>query len=193
MIAYSLKWSRHNLFGKPFDALLSILVIPTVLWMVYQMVAWALSTAQWDIIPQSLRVLMIGVNPPEQAWRAWVTAMIIGGLLGAALGCVFAFRRHHAILLAIVLAIIGITVGAGNPSGIVFLAATFAVTAGGWWSTSVSAATRRFLMPASMIGLLAIFAILSPPGVGLWGGFLLSVLITLVTAGRYLVFARETE
>ena len=199
MIAYSLKWSRHNLFAKPFDALLSIIVIPTVLWAVYQMISWALATAQWDIIPQSLRVLMIGVYPPEQAWRAWMSAMIIGGLLGAALGCVFALRRHHVVLLAIVLVIGGVLMGGGTVANIALLVATFTATAGGWASTSVWVAARRFLVPASVIGLLAIFAILSPPGVGLWGGLLLSVLITLVTSiltlpiGILLAFGRRSR
>ena len=199
MIAYSLKWSRHNLFAKPFDALLSIIVIPTVLWAVYQMISWALATAQWDINPQSLRVLMIGVYPPEQARRAWMSAMIIGGLLGAALGCVFALRRHHVVLLAIVLVIGGVLMGGGTVANIALLVATFTATAGGWASTSVWVAARRFLVPASVIGLLAIFAILSPPGVGLWGGLLLSVLITLVTSiltlpiGILLAFGRRSR
>ena len=34
MIAKSLKWSRHNLFAKPFDALLSLIVIPGGLWFI---------------------------------------------------------------------------------------------------------------------------------------------------------------
>lgn len=199
MIAYSLKWSRHNLFGKPFDALLSVLVIPTALWMVYVIVSWALLTAQWDIIPNSLRVLMIGIYPPEQAWRTWLTAMIIGGLLGAALGCVFSFRRHHALLLIVVLAILGFLIGGGNSTNLALLAATFVATAGGWAATSIWLPARRFLVPASVIGLLAIFAILSPPGVGLWGGLLLSVLITLVTSiltlpiGILLAFGRRSR
>ncbi len=61
MIAYSLKWSRHNLFGKPFDALLSLTVIPAVIWFVFDSLRWSLTTAKWDIIPISLRVLMIGI------------------------------------------------------------------------------------------------------------------------------------
>lgn len=45
MIANSLKWSRYNLFGKPFDALLSLTVIPGVLWLIWQIVRWALTVA----------------------------------------------------------------------------------------------------------------------------------------------------
>ncbi|MCA0340429.1 MAG: amino acid ABC transporter permease, partial [Proteobacteria bacterium] len=86
MIAKSLKWSRHNLFAKPFDILLSLTVIPGVLWLFWQIASWALTVAQWDIIPQSLRVLMIGIFPVDQVWRTWVAAMIIAALLGAALG-----------------------------------------------------------------------------------------------------------
>ncbi|MFJ7357452.1 hypothetical protein ACIQWS_25090 [Phyllobacterium sp. NPDC097923] len=97
MIANSLKWSRYNLFGKPFDALLSLTVIPGVLWLIWQIVRWALTVAQWDIIPRSQRVLMIGIFPADQAWRAWVAIMIVAAMVGAGLGCVFAFRKYHAV------------------------------------------------------------------------------------------------
>ncbi|WP_246231451.1 hypothetical protein [Rhizobium oryzihabitans] len=76
-----LKWSRYNLFGKPFDALLSLTVIPGVLWLIWQIVRWALTVAQWDIIPRSQRVLMIGIFPADQAWRAWVAIMIVAAWL----------------------------------------------------------------------------------------------------------------
>ncbi|MEP9374732.1 amino acid ABC transporter permease [Mesorhizobium sp. KR1-2] len=199
MIAKSLKWSRHNLFAKPFDALLSLTVIPSGLWLIYQTVAWVLTKAQWDIIPQSLRVLMIGVYPADQAWRAWTTVIIIGALLGAALGCVFAFRRHHAAFLAVALLAVLFLTAEGDFATSIFIFATIAISVGGWILTSHWAPVRRALVPASFLGLIGIFAVLAPPGVGLWGGLLLSVLITLVTSiltlpiGILLAFGRRSR
>ncbi|MCQ4629531.1 amino acid ABC transporter permease [Shinella sp. CPCC 100929] len=196
MIARSLTWSRHNLFGKPFDVLLSLTVIPGTLWLIYQAVAWAVGMAQWDIIPQSLRVLMIGIFPADQAWRSWVAVAIIAALLGAALGCVFAFRTRHAGFLALVLAILVSMTGVNTLAA---LTAVLVIFASAWILTSYVPMSRRVLIPASFTGLIAIFAVMSPPGAGLWGGLLLSVLLTLVTAvlslpiGVLLAFGRRSR
>lgn len=199
MIAKSLKWSRHNLFGKPFDALLSLTVIPGVLWLLWQIASWALTVARWDIIPQSLRVLMIGIFPADQIWRTWVAVMIIAVLLGAALGCVFAFRMRHAGGLLAVIAASLVLTGTENPANVALVAATVALFALGWAASSGLPAVRRVLVPASFVGLIAIFAVMAPPGAGLWGGLLLSILLTLVTSivtlplGILLAFGRRSR
>lgn len=197
MIAYAFKWSRHNLFAKPFDALLSLIVIPGTLWLIYSAFTWAFTTAQWDIIPQSMRVLMIGIFPADQVWRSWTAVGIIGALLGAALGCVFSFRVHHAIILALVPLTLSF---AGQGLEISALAALVVAILGcGWMLTSYVPLTRKILLPASFTGFISVFAVMAPPGVGLWGGLLLSILLTLVTAvlslpiGILLAFGRRSR
>ncbi|AVH45422.1 amino acid ABC transporter permease [Agrobacterium tumefaciens] len=199
MIAKSLKWSRHNLFGKPFDALLSLTVIPTVLWSIYQIITWVLVKAQWDIIPQSLRVLMIGIFPADQAWRAWGAVLILVAVLGAALGCVFIFKARHAGFLVLVLALLVLMIGLGDTATLAYLITTIAVFGSGWVLTSHLPLLRNVLLPAGFTGLIATFAIMSPPGAGLWGGLLLSILLTLVTSivslpiGIMLAFGRRSR
>ncbi|WP_395450065.1 amino acid ABC transporter permease [Aminobacter sp. UC22_36] len=198
MIVYSLKWSRHNLFGKPFDALLSLTVIPAVIWFVFDAVRWSLTTAKWDIIPVSLRVLMIGIFPADQIWRAWVATLIIAALLGAGLGCVFSFRKHHAAILAVLVAAF-LLVGFGIDAVSAFSAAAVASFGSAWLVTSALEPARKLVIPAAGVGLIAIFAVMAPPGVGLWGGLLLSILITLVTSivtlpiGILLAFGRRSR
>ena len=199
MIAKSLKWSRHNLFAKPFDALLSLIVIPGALWLAYEAFAWALTTARWDIIPRSLRVLMIGIYPADQAWRTWIAVAIIAGLVGSALGCVFTFKARHAGFLAAVLALLIAATGITDAANLTFLTATVALFACGWMLTSWVPLSRNALLPATFTGLIAVFAVMSPPGAGLWGGLLLSILLTLVTAilslpiGILLAFGRRSR
>jgi general L-amino acid transport system permease protein len=197
MIATSIKWTRHNLFGKPFDAVLSLLVIPGVLWLAYSTTDWAFASAKWDIIVQSLRVLMIGVFPADQAWRAWTAAAIIGAILGAGLGCVFSFKPHHGLVLLLVpAALLIIDGGFGNAlsaTGIV------AVAALAWSLTSYVPLSRKVLPAAAFTGFILVVAVMAPPGVGLWGGLLLSVLLTLVTSvlslpiGILLAFGRQSR
>ncbi|MER8465959.1 amino acid ABC transporter permease [Mesorhizobium sp. M1409] len=199
MIAKPLKWSHHNLFGKPFDVLLSLTVIPAVIWMAFEALRWALTVAQWDIIPRSIRVLMIGIFPADQAWRAWTAALIITALLGAGLGCVFALRRHHGLVLALC-ALACLAAGfVRDPVAVGFAMAGLALFGGTWFASSHSTVARRLVLPGAAVGLIAIFAVIAPPGVGLWGGLLLSILLTLVTSivslpiGILLAFGRRSR
>ncbi|KRD72165.1 amino acid ABC transporter permease [Ensifer sp. Root278] len=197
MIATSIKWTRHNLFGKPLDVVLSLLVIPGVLWLAYTITDWAFASAKWDIVVQSLRVLMIGVFPADQAWRAWTASAIIGAILGAGLGCVFCFKPHHGLVLLLVPVLLLIVDGglenALPATGII------ASTILGWALTSYVPLTRKVLPAAAFTGFIVIVAVMAPPGVGLWGGLLLSVLLTLVTSvlslpiGILLAFGRQSR
>ena len=61
MIAMVLRWLRRNLFAKPFDAALSLVVIPALAWAVYAFAHWILVDAHWQVIRGSLKVLMTGI------------------------------------------------------------------------------------------------------------------------------------
>lgn len=200
MIAHSLKWTRHNLFGKPFDAILSLTVLPLLLWAAYESLSWALETAQWGVIPQSLRVLMIGVFPADQAWRAWTAVIILCGLLGASLGYIFAFRGNHALVLGILAAaVVAIGAASGAYGATAGTLACIAATALAWLVVTNIEAAGKCVGAASLIGFVAVIAVMAPPGVGLWGGLLLTVLLTLVTAvvslpiGILLAFGRRSK
>lgn len=183
MITTSIKWTRHNLFGKPFDVALSLLVIPSVLWLAYSIFDWALTTARWDIIAASLRVLMIGVFPADQAWRAWTASAIIGAILGAGLGCVFSFKPHHGLVLVLVPLLL-LIVDHGDLGNALPAAGVVAATVLGWVLTSYLPLSRKVMPAAAFTGFIVVVAVMAPPGVGLWGGLLLSVLLTLVTSVR---------
>jgi general L-amino acid transport system permease protein len=199
MIAKSLKWSRHNLFGKPFDAILSLTVTPGVIWMSWQIIRWAVTVAQWDIIPQSLRVLMVGIFPADEAWRAWVAIMIVAAMVGGGLGCVFTFRKYHAAALVLLIVAFIPLVGADDPRSLALIAGTVGAFATFWMLLSHVPLARHALLPTTFTGFIAIFGVMAPPGAGLWGGLLLSILMTLVTAfvtlpiGILLAFGRRSR
>lgn len=199
MIASTLRWSQRNLFAKPFDAVLSLIVIPLCAWFLYVSLSWVFQSAQWGIIPDSIRVLLIGIYPADQSWRAWGGLLIFAVLFGAALGCVFSLGRWTAIVLAVITAALALVLG--SDSGMITLLAVSAAALAllGWFATSHFVSLRRFLIPAWILGLVAGFVLLSPPGIGLWGGLMLSILITIVTAmlslpiGILLAFGRRSR
>lgn len=199
MTARPLKWARHNLFSKPFDAMLSLVVIPGTLWLAYSTAKWALFSAQWDIIPASMRVLMIGIFPPDQIWRAWAAVLFLTAMLGGALGCVFKVRLRHAVALAFVCGVATYVVDVDNAINLAYVLASIIAFACTWAATSYLKIPSKWLFAwagATVIGSLAVMA---PPGTELWGGLLLSVLLTMVTAvltlplGIFLAFGRRSR
>jgi general L-amino acid transport system permease protein len=125
--------------------------------------------------------------------------MILGALLGAALGCVFPIRRSHVAFLTVLLIAFGYTAIGTVPVNVALVALALAISATAWFTTSRYPHFRRAFIPACLVAVIAIFVVLAPPGVGLWGGLLLSVLITLVTAiltlplGILLAFGRRSR
>lgn len=198
MIAVALKWSRYNLFGRPLDAALSLAVIPLALWFVYASLTWAFASANWAIIPESLRVLMVGVYPASEVWRSWVAVVVIFSLLGLTLGSVFRFRAYHGGVIAACLAVLYLLAHPTGSSAVFFFLCGLLGVAG-WAASSFSALARKWTVPTWIVGTIAIMVLLAPPGVALWGGLLLSVLITIVTAmltlpiGILLAFGRRSQ
>lgn len=199
MIAAAIRWSHHNLFAKPLDTVLSLVVIPLCAWAIFASASWALEQAQWSIIPESIRVLLVGIYPPGQIWRAWGGLLVFGLLFGATLGCVFFLHRLLALGYCLVVAAIVIAAGFRDTNAALLILAAGILALGGWFATSQWASIRRFLVPAWGVGLIVTFVLLSPPGIGLWGGLMLSVLLTVVTAflslpiGILLAFGRRSE
>ncbi len=70
MSTAALRWAHRNLFAKPFDTALSLIVIPVLGWVLYAFAVWVLAEARWEVIGGSLKVLMTGIYPAEQLWRA---------------------------------------------------------------------------------------------------------------------------
>lgn len=182
MIVTSLKWARFNLFAKPFDAILTVIVIPLLLWCLWSVAQWALLTAQWDVIPDSFRVLMVGIYPADALWRAWIALLVLSALFGATLGTVFCFKTSRGLGISIIFAGLAAVISMRSGTNALLVLLWGATAAGGWFLVSSRSALQRFLVPGWIIGLIVIFAILAPPGLSLWGGLMLSVLITLVTA-----------
>jgi len=86
------RWARRNLFSNATDSVLSALVISTGLWLVVATVHWAFGDARWAVVTGSLRVLLVGVYPADQTWRAWTAAFLLAGILGATLGTAFSWH-----------------------------------------------------------------------------------------------------
>lgn len=197
--SFALKWLRFNLFAKPFDIALTVLVIPTLVWLVASFLHWVIISAQWQVIRTSAKVLMTGIFPADQLWRAWFA----GGAIGAALALTAAsaipmnVRRTVAGLLGVV--VITSLAAFVSPEAAFNALACTGIPLIIWATVSRSMLLRHNAGILSALVCVALIAVLYPAGPSNWGGLLLSVILTLGSAvlilplGIMLAFGRQSK
>lgn len=194
----ALRWIHANLFAKPFDGVLTLIVVPLLGWAAWGLLHWAVLRADWGVIGSSMKVLMTGLFPPERLWLVWVAVCLIAGLVGLASAATMPLGRRSialGIALSAVLGLAALRVGFIAPQAalapLVFL---------GVWALGMRhVVLQAHLAPVAFAVLVAILLVLAPAGPSTWGGLLLSVLLTLTAAivtiplGVLLAFGRQSR
>ena len=79
-------WLRKNLFSTWYNAALTL----AVLWLLYALlrpaIQWALTEARWGVIEANLTLFMIGQYPRDQLWRIWLAIYMLSGMIGLSWG-----------------------------------------------------------------------------------------------------------
>ena len=199
MIAATQHWARRNLFRTPFDATLSLFTIPLALWLIYSLIHWATVRANWDVIPDSLRVLLVGIFPVEMIARPWIATAILCLLSGATLGTLIVSRLRITLPVILIALLATLCLGLAGSSALAWIAVCGAAGLIGWQAVSSFRQVAKALLPLWLIGLATVAVVLAPGGVDHWGGLLLSVLITIVASivsvplGVLLAFGRKSR
>lgn len=184
-----LAWLRKNLFSTWYNILLTFFG----LWLVYAIfkpaLQWATTEARWGVIEANLTLFMIGLYPREQIGRVWLTIFLLAALIGLSWGVWKNAARGFAL----------IALCAGALFAVIALFFRWDV----WdeWLLAEGILIAFFflgrVMPrGSLIATLGWFlyfplifvliagnryiATLPPVAPGLWGGLLLTLLLTIV-------------
>lgn len=79
-------WAKKNLFSDWFNSLLTVVIVAIFGWGLFRLVSWALTTAQWQVIPNNFGLFMTGTFPSRFYARIWVLLAIICALAGLSWG-----------------------------------------------------------------------------------------------------------
>ena len=189
LIVGPLAWLRKNLFSTWYNVALTLLAG----WLVYLLlrpaIEWATTEARWGVIEANLTLFMIGLYPREQIGRVWLTIFILAALIGLSWGVWKTAARGFALmalgagaafilialyfgwdvwdewLIAIAFLLVFYVVGLYLPRG------TF-IVALAWF--------LYFPLVFFIIGGSRYIATLPPVESDLWGGLLLTLLLTVV-------------
>ena len=101
------QWLKKNLFSTWYNYILTALSLWIVYWAASNLITWAFTQAQWQVIEANFRLFFVGRYPLKSLWRAWVTLGIIVALGGISWGILAydagkLFNRRILIILGLV-------------------------------------------------------------------------------------------
>lgn len=97
-----LRWLQENLFSSIFNSILTIVLLPTVLFLIYQILTWVVVGANWKAVTQFPLLYAVGQYPRDQLWRVGVILSGLIFMLGASWG------KWGGLLRSITLAVSGL-------------------------------------------------------------------------------------
>lgn len=184
-----LAWLRKNLFNTWYNAALTIFGVWLIYLLIRPAVEWATTEARWGVIEANLTLFMIGQYPREQIGRVWLCIYILAVLLGLSWGVWKSAARGFALM----------ALGAG--AAFILISLYFGWDVWDEWLIAVSlllvfSLLGRYLPRGTRITSIAWFvyfplvffliagtpyiATLPPVASNLWGGLLLTLLLTIV-------------
>ena len=182
-------WLRQNLFSGVLSSLLTVLLAAFIVWLAINVGQWALAEARWEVVTRNLRLFLIGQYPADQAWRLWLSLLVLSVLAGISAGIYGHTIRVLAVAISAIQALLAAAMFA-SPVGPLITAGMVAnatLVWVGWVIGLRGLVPRRAVFIAWLISIPVIYMLISGfatqiPDVStnLWGGLLLTMLLALV-------------
>ena len=185
-----LAWLKKNLFSTWYNALLTLLALGLLYALLRPAIQWSLTEARWGVISANLTLFMVGQYPREELWRVWLCIYLLGALLGLSWGIWKEAARGFALIalgaglgFALIGLLLNSTVWINWILAVAVLSGFFALgrilpaRAG-------SVATLAWLLYSPLVILLVaglpFLPFLIPVPTNLWGGLLLTLMLTII-------------
>jgi general L-amino acid transport system permease protein len=121
------QWLKKNLFNTWYNSILTVISLWLIYWVASNLIIWAASQAQWQVLNDNFRLFFVGRYPVKSLWRAWTTLGVIVALGGISWGILahaasVLFNRRILIVLTIVAATcVAVAIPGGIQSSLILL------------------------------------------------------------------------
>lgn len=184
-----LGWLRKNLFYSWGSSILTILSSLLIFWAARGLLIWIFTVANWRVISVNLRLILLGQYPIDQVWRVWILVYLLSFLMGNSLA-IWARGAWRVSLIVAAIPVVLALLPFGTASRL-WLLGLSVVGILGWFLASGGGPTlRRSVIIGWLLWLPILFLLLhgftSDGGLlpdvttNLWGGLLLTILLTIV-------------
>jgi general L-amino acid transport system permease protein len=184
-----LRWMRKNLFGSWPDAILTIVGALIIYWAVKGFLTWALTIAEWEVVSANMRLIMVGQYPVKEVGRLWIALGFLVFLAGNSLA-IWARKSYFVTILLLGFPALLAFLPIGDESrGWLFSLAALGLV--GWGIGRSKPESLGKIVIFGWVISLPIFVLLTRGftaedgimpivGTNLWGGLLLTFLLTVV-------------
>ncbi|KGX89457.1 amino acid ABC transporter permease [Pontibacillus marinus] len=179
-------WLKQNLFSNWWNTLLTIIFTVITIYVVKGTFTWVFFTAEWSVVSENFKLLMVGQYPDEELWRVWTALSIFTALVGISWGVWKGTMGHVSIFLGVVMAITMVVpfIAVGSR---IWLAANIGLLVLGFAIGKQSEKLKKpvlvgwfLLVPIGMFFIEG-FGLLNEVSTNFWGGFLLTCLIAIIS------------
>ncbi len=190
-----LGWLHKNLFSTWYNSLLTVVAGYIAFVLGKAILVWAFTQAEWQVVLVNLRLFMVGQYPVEQVWRIWLAVHLLAVTLGLAWGTLLGKRYLNAGMVTAAIPVLLAFFPKATPSVRLQLVLISALGVGAWF-LGYTQRERRWVRQLTRWLLLLYFPLLlllvrglGPEGflqlvpTNLWGGLLLTFLLTIVGIG----------
>jgi general L-amino acid transport system permease protein len=183
-------WLQENLFPSVPSSVATGLIAGLLLVIALTLGEWALTQARWEVVTNNLRLFLIGQYPADQAWRIWLSLLLLSALTG--LSAARYGRTTHALAVSLsalqLLVALMLFVSPLGPIAALALLLNAALVWIGRVAGRAVAIPRRAFVVAWVGSLPITFVLLNGisgtpvPAVSshLWGGLLLTILLAAI-------------
>ncbi len=187
-----IRWLKKNLFNTWFNTLLTIPAAVFVFFALKGVLSWVLFAADWSPVANSLKLFAVGQFPSGQLWRVGTLVWLISFLFGLSWVVWGGTVRTFALTLAVFFGLAAFTPISFSKMGLnlrLWFLANPALTFIGYGVGRTPVGKSRWVVLGWLLSLVLTFFLLTGirgvswlPRVetGLWGGLLLTFLLTLV-------------
>jgi general L-amino acid transport system permease protein len=81
-----LDWVKKNLFNSVMNTIITVVLAPLVLFLLYRFARFVLVTGQWDAVRSNLELFMVSQYPRDERWRLVSQLTLMAGAIGMAVG-----------------------------------------------------------------------------------------------------------
>ena len=183
-------WLRKNLFSTWYNVLLTFLALALLSSILRPAIQWSLTEARWGVISANLTLFMVGQYPRELLWRVWLSIYLLGALLGLSWGIWKEAARGFALIAlgaGFAFALIGLLLNSNVwMNWLLAVALLMGFYAFGrilrvrGRSILTLAWLLYFPLVILLIAGLPFIPFLVPVPTNLWGGLLLTLMLTII-------------
>jgi general L-amino acid transport system permease protein len=184
-----LGWMYRNLFSSWFNALLTFAAVALVYALGKGLITWAVTEANWDVVLVNMRLLMVGQYPVTEMWRVWLCLHLLAAVGGLSWGVWV--RGYRLVGLLVLASLLGVAMAVESPSARAHLIAApvIALAAFGLGRLAGRRIQRTVItlwiayLPLALLIVNGIRREADPLRIvssNLWGGLLLTLLLTAV-------------